>query len=317
MDQETKQEKKQDTKQDVKKITNQLAFVGILGNVFLAVFKLIAGIAGHSTAMLSDSIHTLSDVIATFIAYIGVVLSRKKADDKHPYGHERMECVASLILSFILFATGVEIGKKCITAIADGSYKQLAIPGMLAVIAALVSIITKEAMFWYTMRYAKLLKSSAFKADAWHHRSDALSSIGALIGIVGARHGFPVLDQVAGILICLMIMWVAIEIFRGAVDKMLDTSADKEVEIRIKDLVYNFSRDENLGVGVDLLRTRTFGERVYVEMEINADGNLTLQQSHDIAERVHDEIEKEFPEVKHVMIHVNPTGYKHHEEEKL
>ena len=313
MDQETKQ----DTKQDVKKITNQLAFVGILGNVFLAVFKLIAGIVGHSTAMLSDSIHTLSDVIATFIAYIGVVLSRKKADDKHPYGHERLECVASLILSFILFATGVEIGKKCITAIVDGSYKQLAIPGMLAVIAALVSIITKEAMFWYTMRYAKLLKSSAFKADAWHHRSDALSSIGALIGIVGARHGFPVLDQVAGILICLMIMWVAIEIFRGAVDKMLDTSADREVETRIKDLVYNFSRDENLGVGVDLLRTRTFGERVYVEMEINADGNLTLQQSHDIAERVHDEIEKEFPEVKHVMIHVNPTGYKHHEEEML
>ena len=288
-----------------------------MGNVFLAVFKLIAGIAGHSTAMLSDSIHTLSDVIATFIAYIGVVLSRKKADDKHPYGHERLECVASLILSFILFATGVEIGKKCITAIADGSYKQLAIPGMLAVIAALVSIITKEAMFWYTMRYAKLLKSSAFKADAWHHRSDALSSIGALIGIVGARHGFPVLDQVAGILICLMIMWVAIEIFRGAVDKMLDTSADREVETRIKDLVYNFSRDENLGVGVDLLRTRTFGERVYVEMEINADGNLTLQQSHDIAERVHDEIENEFPEVKHVMIHVNPTGYKHHEEEML
>ena len=307
----------QETKLDIKKITNQLAFVGILGNIFLAVFKLIAGIVGHSTAMLSDSIHTLSDVIATFIAYIGVVLSRKKADDKHPYGHERLECVASLILSFILFVTGVEIGEKCIKAIADGSYKQLAIPGMLAVIAALVSIITKEAMFWYTMRYAKLLKSSAFKADAWHHRSDALSSIGALIGIVGARHGFPVLDQVAGIVICLMIMWVAIEIFRGAIDKMLDTSADREKETRIKDLVYNYSSDENLGIGVDLLRTRTFGERVYVEMEINADGNLTLRQSHDIAERVHDRIEEEFPEVKHVMIHVNPTGYKHHEEENF
>ena len=302
---------------DIKKITNQMAFVGILGNVFLAVFKLIAGIVGHSTAMLSDSVHTLSDVIATFIAYIGVVLSRKKADDKHPYGHERLECVASLILSFILFATGIEIGKKCLMAIIDGSYKQLAIPGMLAVIAALVSIITKEAMFWYTMYYAKILKSSAFKADAWHHRSDALSSIGALIGIVGARHGFPVLDQVAGILICLMIMWVAIEIFRGAVDKMLDTSADREVETRIKDLVYNFSRDEDLGIGVDLLRTRTFGERVYVEMEINADGNLRLQQSHDIAERVHDKIEEAFPEVKHVMIHVNPKGYEHHAKEEL
>ena len=307
----------QETKLDIKKITNQLAFVGILGNIFLAVFKLIAGIVGHSTAMLSDAVHTLSDVVATFIAYLGVILSRKKADDKHPYGHERMECVASLILSFILFATGVEIGKKCIIAIMDGSYKELAIPGMVAVIAALVSIITKEAMFWYTMRYAKVLKSGAFKADAWHHRSDALSSIGALIGIVGARHGFPVLDQVAGIVICLMIMWVAIEIFRGAIDKMLDTSADREVETRIRDLVYNFSRDENLGIGVDLLRTRTFGERVYVEMEINADGELKLRQSHDIAERVHDRIEKEFPEVKHVMIHVNPRGHKHNNPDQL
>ena len=302
---------------DIKKITNQMAFVGILGNVFLAVFKLIAGIVGPSTAMISDFVHTLSDVFATFIAYIGVVLSRKKADDKHPYGHERIECVASLILSFILFATGIEIGKNCLGAIIDGSYKQLATPGMLAVIAALVSIVTKEAMFWYTMYYARKLRSSAFKADAWHHRSDALSSIGALIGIVGARHGFPVLDQVAGILICLMIMWVAIEIFRGAIDKMLDTSADREVETQIKDMVYNFSRDENLGIGVDLLRTRTFGERVYVEMEINADGTMTLQQSHDIAERVHDKIEKEFPDVKHVMIHVNPTGYKHHTDENL
>lgn len=303
--------------QDVKKITNQMAFVGILGNVFLAVFKLIAGIVGHSTAMISDFVHTLSDVVATFIAYLGVVLSRKKADDKHPYGHERIECVASLILSFILFATGVEIGKNCLGAILDGSYRLMATPGMLAVIAALVSIITKEAMFWYTMYYAKTLKSSAFKADAWHHRSDALSSIGALIGIVGARHGFPILDQVAGIVICLMIMWVAIEIFRGAVDKMLDTSADREVETRIRDLVYNFSRDENLGIGVDLLRTRTFGERVYVEMEINADPNLKLQQSHNIAERVHDKIEEEFPEVKHVMIHVNPTGYQHHPDDNL
>ena len=303
--------------EDVKRATNKMALTGILGNVFLAVFKLIAGIVGHSTAMLSDSVHTLSDVFATFIAYIGVTMSRKKADDKHPYGHERVECVAALILSFILFATGVGIGYKCAAAIIDGSYKQMAVPGMLAVIAAIVSIVTKEAMFWYTMYYANKLKSSAFKADAWHHRSDALSSIGALIGIIGARHGFPVLDQVAGIVICLMIMWVAIEIFRGSIDKMLDTSVDREIETQIRDLVYNFSREENLGIGVDLLRTRTFGERIYVEMEIHADGNLLLKESHAIAEKVHDKIEEEFPDVKHVMIHVNPAGYEHHPDEKL
>ena len=301
--------------QEEKRATAKMALIGILGNVFLAVFKLIAGIVGHSTAMLSDCVHTLSDVFATLIAYIGVTMSRKKADDKHPYGHERVECVASLLLSFILFATGVGIGLKCLTAIIDGSYKQMALPGMLAVIAAIVSIVTKEAMFWYTMFYAKKLKSSAFKADAWHHRSDALSSIGALAGIVGARHGFPVLDQVAGIIICLMIMYVAIEIFRGAVDKMLDTSCDEEFESQLKETVLKFSDDENLGIGIDLLRTRTFGEKIYVEMEINADGDLKLKQSHDIAERVHDKIEQEFPDVKHIMIHVNPKGYTHRNEE--
>ncbi len=302
---------------DVKRATASMALVGILGNIFLAVFKLCAGIIGHSAAMLSDSAHTLSDVFATFIAFIGVTLSRKKADDKHPYGHERVECVASLMLSFILFATGLGIGWKCLLAIVTGTYKQMELPGMLAVIAAIVSIVTKEAMFWYTMYYAKKLKSSAFKADAWHHRSDALSSIGALFGIIGARHGFPVLDQIAGIVISLMIVWVAITIFRGAVDKMLDTACDEEVENAIKECVLEFSEKENLGIGIDLLRTRTFGEKIYVEMEINLDGNLLLQQAHDIADRVHDRIEEEFPDVKHVMIHVNPAGYQYNVQEKF
>ena len=302
---------------DVKRATASMALVGILGNIFLAIFKLCAGIIGHSAAMLSDSAHTLSDVFATFIAFIGVTLSRKKADDKHPYGHERVECVASLMLSFILFATGIGIGWKCLLAIITGSYRQMELPGMLAVIAAIVSIVTKEAMFWYTMYYAKKLKSSAFKADAWHHRSDALSSIGALFGIVGARHGFPVLDQIAGIVISLMIVWVAITIFRSAVDKMLDTACDEEIENDIKNCVLKFSEDENLGIGIDLLRTRTFGERIYVEMEINLDGNLRLSQSHDIADRVHDKIEEEFPDVKHVMIHVNPAGYQYNVQEKF
>jgi cation diffusion facilitator family transporter len=292
---------------DVKRATASMALVGILGNIFLAIFKLCAGIIGHSAAMLSDSAHTLSDVFATFIAFIGVTLSRKKADDKHPYGHERVECVASLMLSFILFATGIGIGWKCLLAIVTGNYKQMELPGMLAVIAAVVSIVTKEAMFWYTMYYAKKLRSSVFKADAWHHRSDALSSIGALVGIIGARNGFPILDKVAGIIICILIIGVALEIFRDAVDKVLDTACDEEFEQRLMDCIEDFSYEHHQKIGIDTLRTRRFGEKIYAELEINMDGNMSLHDAHEVAEQLHDQIEKSFLDIKHVMIHVNPS----------
>lgn len=290
----------------MKRATAKMAGVGIIGNVFLAIFKLAAGILGHSAAMLSDSIHTLSDVFATLIAFIGVTISRKEADGKHPYGHERLECVASLLLAGILFATGVGIGWSCIRSIADGSYQDATLPGMVAVIAAIASIVTKEAMFWYTMYYAKKLRSSAFKADAWHHRSDALSSIGALAGIIGARHGFPILDQVAGIIICLMILWVAVHIFQDAVDKMLDTACDEEFEEGLRQFALGFARDAQQEMGIDLIKTRMFGEKIYVEMEIGLNGDMTLREAHEVAERLHDEIEKAYPDVKHVMIHVNP-----------
>ncbi len=301
----------------VKHVTARLAAVGILGNIFLAVFKVLAGILGHSAAMVSDSIHTLSDVFATLIAFIGVSISKKEADGKHPYGHERLECVASLLLAVVLFMTGVGIGWNCVQAIWNGSYKALQLPGILPVIAAALSIAVKEAMFWYTMHYARKLKSSAFKADAWHHRSDALSSIGALIGIIGARHGFPVLDQIAGIIICIMILGVAVGIFRDAIEKMLDTSCDEEFEADLRKFVLQFAEAEHQEIGIDLLRTRKFGERIYVELEINADGDMRLQEAHDIAERIHDGIEKTYPDIKHVMIHVNPAGYQYDVQTKM
>lgn len=302
-------EKKEESlsEKEIKRATAKMAGVGIIGNVFLAAFKLLAGILGHSAAMLSDSIHTLSDVFATLIAYIGVCISRKEADGKHPYGHERLECVASLLLSIILFATGLGIGWSCIKTIVDGSYREASLPGTLAVVAAVVSIAVKEAMFWYTTYYAKKLHSSAFKADAWHHRSDAMSSIGALAGIIGARHGFPILDPIAGIVICMMILFVAVEIFTDAIEKMLDTACDEKFENELREMVVNFAGEEKQKIGVDLLRTRKFGEKIYVEMEINADGDLSLREAHAIAERLHDDIEEKWPEVKHVMIHVNPA----------
>ncbi len=295
-----------------KKAIAKMTGIGVIGNVFLAVFKFLAGTIGHSAAMVSDAVHTLSDIFATIVAFVGVTLSKKEADREHPYGHERMECVASLILATILFLTGLGIGVNCVRAIADGSYLELEIPGFIAVIAAVVSIAVKEAMFWYTMYYAKKFKSSAFKADAWHHRSDAISSIGALIGIIGARAGFPIMDQIAGIVICIMILSVAWGIFRDAIGKMLDTSCDEAFEEDLKTFVVDRAAKDGSEVGVDLIRTRKFGEKIYVELEINADGNLSLIAAHDIADTLHDAIEEKYQDVKHVMIHMNPAGYEYH-----
>ena len=281
----------------------RVSLVGILGNLVLTAFKLFAGIVGHSGAMVSDAIHSLSDVFATFIAFLGVRLSQKPADKEHPYGHERFECVASLVLGLILLFTGLGIGKAGLETILAGHYETLAAPGVIALVAAVVSIVSKEAMFWYTRHYAKRMNSPAFMADAWHHRSDALSSVGSLIGIAGARMGWPVLDSAASVVICLFILKVAYDILKDALSKMLDTSRGEEYETQLREYVLAQADVK----GIDLLHSRTFGSRVYIDLVIQVDGELTLRDAHAIAERVHAAVERDFPDVKHIMIHVDPA----------
>lgn len=287
----------------MKKIIRQVTFVGVAGNIVLTAFKLFAGIAGHSGAMISDAVHSMSDVFATLIAFLGVRISGRAADRAHPYGHERMECVASLILGGILLVTGLGIGAGGIQKIAAGNYDRLAVPGVLALAAAIVSIVVKELMFWYTRYYAKILNSAAFMADAWHHRSDALSSVGSLIGISGALLGFPVLDPAASVLICLCILKVAYDILKDAVNKMLDTSCSEEYEKTVSDYI----KAQEGVVRLDLLRTRMFGNKVYIDAEIAVEGDKSLREAHAIAEQVHDGTEAEFAGLKHIMIHVNPS----------
>ena len=284
-------------------IIRQVSLVSIIGNIALTVFKLFAGIVGHSSAMVSDSVHSLSDVVSTLIAFWGVRMSKKAADKSHPYGHERIECVASLVLGLLLMATGVGIGKVGLQTILSGQYETLAVPGAIALAAAVVSIALKEAMFWYTRHYAKLLNSAAFMADAWHHRSDAFSSIGSLLGIGGAMLGFPVLDSVASVVICLCILKVAYDILKDALTKMLDTSCGEDYERQLREYI---AAQEDV-IRVDVLRSRMFGNRVYVDLEIEMDGDKTLRESHAVAERIHDNVETDFPNVKHIMIHVNPA----------
>lgn len=284
------------------KMIKQVSAVGIFGNVLLVIFKLFAGIIGNSAAMVSDAIHSASDVVATLVAFIGVRASKKEADSKHPYGHERIECVASLILGSILFMTGIGIGIASVKKIILGQSDGIESPKEIALIAAIISIVTKEVMFRYTRAVAKKLNSDAFMADAWHHRSDAFSSIGSLIGIGAAMLGFKIMDPIAGLIICIFIFKIAFDVIMVAISKMLDTSCGKEYE----DKMTNFISAQEGVIGVDLLRTRTFGNKIYVDAEISVDGDLRLREAHSIAERVHNEVENNFDNIKHIMIHVNP-----------
>lgn len=287
-----------------KKIILRLSVVSIVGNIILSAFKLFAGIVGHSGAMISDAVHSLSDVLATAVAAIGARVSRKAPDKSHPYGHERLECVASVVLGVLLIITGTGIGLGGVKKIIGGNYQALATPTAIALAAAVISIVVKEAMYWYTRYYAKKLASPAFMADAWHHRSDALSSVGSLIGIGGAMLGMPVLEPVACVCICLCILKVAYDVLKDAVNGMVDASCGEEFEAELG----RFILAQEGVKGMDMLHTRKFGSKIYIDAEISVDGGLSLYDAHSIAEDVHRAVEEKYPEIKHIMIHENPIA---------
>lgn len=296
------EENKTNVNEEFTKIANRVSVVTIVGNVILSVFKLCAGLLAHSSAMLSDAVHSASDVFSTFIVMIGIRFSSQTADREHPYGHERMECVSAIVLAMVLFITGCGIGVEAVEKMFGAKALDLQIPGVLALIAALISIVSKEGMYWYTRHYAKRIDSGALMADAWHHRSDAFSSVGALIGIAGARMGFPVMDTLASLVIFGFIVKAAWDIFKDAMDKMVDHSCDEETERQIYACVMEYEEVKE----IDLLRTRIFGNRIYVDVEIQVEGSYTLEKAHEISEAVHEKIEDEFSKVKHIMVHVNP-----------
>lgn len=288
----------------------KVSAVSILVNVILSVFKLAAGILAHSGAMVSDGVHTASDVFSTLIVITGIRLAGKKSDKEHPYGHERMECVASVLLSVTLMATGVGIGLSGVSKMISGRKEGLEVPGLLALVAAVISIAVKEWMYWYTRAAAKKTGSGALMADAWHHRSDALSSVGALLGISLSRLGFAVLDPLASVVICVFIGKAAADVFRDTMDKMVDKSWDEETVERIREAAMAVEGVEQ----IDEIKTRMFGSKVYVDIEIAAKGSLLLVRAHQIAEEVHLLVERDFPEVKHCMVHVNPLKISGEEE---
>ena len=288
--------------EEFEKTAVKVSAVSIIGNAVLSLFKLLAGIIAHSDVMISDAVHSASDVFSSIIVIIGVKISAKAPDKDHPYGHERFECVAAIILSVILLISGLFIGHTAIEKIIADDLKTITTPGILALAAAVISIISKEAMYWYTRFYAKRFESGALMADAWHHRSDALSSVGALIGVAGARMGYPIFDTVASLVICLFIIKAAYDIFRKAINQMVDRSCSEEME----QAIMQCAAEQTDVIKVNMIHTRVFGNKIYADIEICADGEISLEESHKIAEQVHNAIEKRFVKIKHITVSVNP-----------
>ena len=292
-----------------KNLAIKVSIVTIVGNVLLAIIKFFAGLLSNSGALISDGVHTISDVLTTVIVMVGVTIGNIEEDSNHRYGHERMECIASLILSFILFITGLEIGLEGLKVLINSDYSSIKTPGIFALVVAAISILGKEIMYQYTIRVAKKIKSESLKADAWHHRSDALSSVGTLIGIILSRMGYKFCDPLVSILIALLICKVAFEVFVEATDKLVDKSCDEETIKKLEKVIL-----KQKGVlGIDDIKTRLFGNKIYVDIEIALDGNKSLNETHKIAEKVHDKVEKEFQDIKHIMVHVNPYRGKKNE----
>lgn len=280
-----------------------MSLVTIGGNILLTVAKLIVGVISHSSAVISDAVHSASDVFSTIIVIIGIKMAAKSADKEHQYGHERFECIAAVVLAVVLCVTGIGIGYSGARSILFEDFQNNPIKNVwLAIGVSIISIIGKECMCRYTLRAAKKLSSSALKADAWHHRSDALSSVASFLGVLGAVNGMYLLDPLASIVICCFVVKAAYDIFIDSIDKLTDKSCD---DATLKEILELVSKQENV-IGVDLLQTRVFANKIYVDIEISADGNKSLFESHAVAEKIHELVEKNFNNVKHCMVHVNP-----------
>ncbi len=278
----------------------RVSAVSIAGNIMLALIKAAAGLAAGSGALLSDAVHSAADLSSSAIVIVGVRMSAKDPDREHPYGHERFECVAAIVLAVVLLVTGVFIGVEAVGKLRSGSAVEA--PGMLAIVVAALSIVIKEALFRYTWFHAQRHDSSSLRADAWHHRSDALGTLGVLFGVAGARMGFPMLDSVASLMICGFIIRAAYRIFCDAIRKMVDHACCAELETALMRCV---QRQPDV-LTVEQLLTREFGSRIYADVEIQVDGRLSLAEGCGIAQRVHDAVETQFPQIKHITISAKP-----------
>ena len=293
-----------DRNKEIYKVT----FVGGAVNVVLLIFKFVAGILGHSAAMVADAVHSLSDFVTDVIVLVFVRISSKPKDKSHDYGHGKYETLAMTIIGVALLAAAIGIIYGGAVKIADWlGGQQLEAPGMLALWAALLSIVLKEAVYRYSMVKARQLNSQAVEANAWHHRSDALSSVGTAIGIGGAiflGQRWTVLDPVASVIVGAFIVKVAVELLRRGIGDLLEQSLPDEIESEILQLATTV---EGIAEPHDL-RTRRIGNHYAIELHILVDGDIPLRVAHDRASEVEELLKSHYGEDTHVVVHVEQTG---------
>ena len=285
----------------------KVTIVGSIVNFLLLVFKFFAGIAGHSAAMLADAVHSLSDFITDIVVIVFVRIAGKPEDKGHDYGHGKYETLATAIIGLLLLCVGFGIfwnGASSIYTFLRGG--QLESPGVVALVAAPVSIVSKEILYQYTVIQGKKLNSQAVIANAWHHRSDALSSIGTAIGIGGAillGDHWRVLDPVAAVVVSFFIMKVSVRLLIPCVDELLEKSLPEDVEKEIEQTVLSFP-----GVSQPHhLRTRRIGNYYAIELHVRMDGKITLEEAHSTATAIENKLKEMFGKGTHVGIHVEPT----------
>ena len=295
----------------------KLTLWGSFVNFLLLVFKFVAGFVGNSAAMIADAVHSLSDFITDIIVILFVRVSSMPKDENHHYGHGKYETLATAIIGVVLFAVGVGILVNAVEAIIDFFHgKELAAPNIWALGAAAVSIVFKEALYQYTVYKGKNLNSNAVMANAWHHRSDALSSIGTLLGISGAMflgEKWRVLDPIAAFLVSIFILKVAIELTKASLEELLEKSLPKKTQEKILNIIHSFPEVKS----PHNLRTRHIGSNIAIEFHIRMDGNLSLNEVHEITKRMENALKAEFGPLTHIGIHMEPINYEKEAKKKL
>lgn len=290
-------------KQEEKIIKNNSTLT-IIANTFLAIMKILAGIFGRSSVLITDAINSIGDILTNVVVYISAIFSRKEKDNDHPYGHEKIDSIISIFLGVAIILTAFEVGKNAAILLYDIIFNGATVPNpkWFALAAALLTIVVKELLFRKTIKDAKKAKSSALNAQAWDHRSDTIASFGATIGILGAMFGLGILDPIASLIISVFILRLGIRIIIQGVNQVVDKAADPMIIEEIETIINKYTDVKK----IDDIKTRMFGMKIYVDLEISLDYNLTLEKSHDIAEKIRDEIENYIKDVLNCMIHVNP-----------
>jgi len=281
------------------RITQRVTLTGAAVNCVLACLQILFGLLGKSQALLADGIHTLSDLSTDFIVLYASGRSSKAADKDHPYGHGRIETLASMVLGAILGMVGIGIGIRGVESVISPSTSN---PEAITLVFAGLAIVAKESLYHYTLRAARATHSSMLEANAWHHRSDALSSIVVVIGISAQLMGIPYMDAVASIIVACMISWMGLRLGRKALNELIDTGLDLELIEQVRTAM----QANTSVIGVHNLRSRSMGGLGYLDAHIEVDSKLTVSEAHYIAHRIEHQVKKHFPKIIDVQIHIDP-----------